>query len=75
MRYLITGGAGFIGSHLAEQLVKSKYKVIILDNLAVGNKKNLKNIIKKVQFKKIDICNFNKLKTLFKKGCTSLKIA
>ena len=38
MRYLITG-AGFIGSHLAEQLVKSKYKVIILDNLAVGNKK------------------------------------
>ena len=68
MRYLITGGAGFIGSHLAEQLVKSKYKVIILDNLTVGNKKNLKNIIKKVQFKKIDICNFNKLKSVFKKG-------
>ena len=52
MRYLITGGAGFIGSHLAEQLVKSKYKVIILDNLAVGNKKNLK-ILSKVQFKKL----------------------
>ncbi len=68
MRYIITGGAGFIGSHLAEKLVKSKCKVIVLDNLTVGTKKNLKNIIKRIEFRKIDICNFNKLKKIFKKG-------
>ena len=43
MKSLITGGAGFIGSHLAEKLVKLKHKVIILDNLSTGRKKNLEH--------------------------------
>ena len=34
---LVTGGAGFIGSHLVEELVRRKYKVIVLDNLSTGN--------------------------------------
>ena len=41
---LITGGAGFIGSHLSEFLVKKKLQVIVIDNLSSGNIKNLKTI-------------------------------
>ncbi len=41
MRYLITGGAGFIGSHLAETLVARGDAVVALDNMATGNARNL----------------------------------
>lgn len=40
-RYLITGGAGFIGGHLAETLVKDGQEVVVLDNLATGKRENL----------------------------------
>lgn len=39
--YLVTGGCGFIGSHLTEQLLKSGAKVIVLDNLSTGKQSNL----------------------------------
>ena len=41
MRILITGGAGFIGSHLTDRLVADGHKITILDNLATGRKENL----------------------------------
>lgn len=41
MRYLITGGAGFIGSHLAEYLLKHGQEVVVWDNLSTGNEENL----------------------------------
>lgn len=44
MRYLITGGAGFIGSHLCEYLVAGGHRVIALDDLSTGNLSNLKKI-------------------------------
>jgi len=44
---LVTGGAGFIGSHLVDRLVKEKNKVIVLDNLITGNLKNLSGVQKK----------------------------
>ena len=40
-KYVITGGAGFIGSHLAENLVKQGHQVVVLDNLATGKEENL----------------------------------
>ena len=38
-KILITGGAGYIGSHIVEELIKSKEKVFIIDNLSTGHKK------------------------------------
>ena len=50
MRYIVTGGAGFIGSHIAERLVSEGKKVVVVDNLFSGNEENLANIISKVKF-------------------------
>ena len=47
---LITGGAGFIGSHLAEKLIESGIKVKVLDNLVTGKKENLENCWNKKNF-------------------------
>ena len=52
MKYLITGGAGFIGSHIADFLLKNGSKVVVIDNLSGGNKKN---VSPKVRFYKADI--------------------
>ena len=40
---LITGGAGFIGSHLVDDLIKNGYEVMIVDNLLSGKKENIYN--------------------------------
>ena len=44
MRVLITGGAGFIGSHLAEELLKNKHQVIALDDLSTGRLENIAHL-------------------------------
>ena len=51
MKYLITGGAGFIGSHLAETLVARGDQVIILDNFSTGSVNNLDNLTGLVEIK------------------------
>ena len=57
MRSLITGGGGFIGSHLAERLVNLKHEVIVIDNFSVGRKSNLSQIKKKIKIINADILN------------------
>ncbi len=42
---LITGGAGFIGSHLAEELLQRDYRVIALDNLSTGSRQNVAHLL------------------------------
>lgn len=56
---LVTGGAGFIGSHLCERLFKMGHKIICLDNLFTGSLKNIKQFFKNKNFKfiKHDIVN------------------
>src|SRR5271167_3856856 len=44
MRYLITGGAGFIGSHLAERLLQQGEHVVLLDNLSTGSMENIRHL-------------------------------
>ena len=55
MKYLVTGGAGFIGSHLTEQLISRGDQVVILDNLSTGLSDNLSAIKNKVEFVQGDI--------------------
>ncbi len=61
---MITGGAGYIGSHIAEILIKKKKKVIIVDNLSTGFRKLIN---KKAKFYKADIHNKKKNKIYYKK--------
>ena len=51
MKYLITGGAGFIGSHLSEKLILRGDQVVIFDNLSTGSANNLAGISEKIEFK------------------------
>ena len=55
MRVLITGGAGFIGSHLCDALVAEGKEVVILDNLSTGSKKNIAHLAGKIQVFQGDI--------------------
>ena len=59
MRVLVTGGAGFIGSHLCELLVKANHEVICLDNYFTGSKKNVYPLLSRSGFEVIrhDIIN------------------
>ena len=51
MKYLVTGGAGFIGSHLCDALIKRGDSVLVLDNLSTGNLKNIDHLFGKPLFK------------------------
>ena len=55
MKYLITGGAGFIGSHLAEKLIARGDQVVIFDNLSTGSVMNLSGIKEKITFREGNI--------------------
>ena len=66
MDFVITGGAGFIGSHIAKQLVNTGHNVTIFDNLSNGKKKNLTAIIDKIKFVNGDIRDFDLLKNTLK---------
>src|SRR5262249_39191704 len=44
MRYLITGGAGFVGSHLAEELLRRSHEVYVIDDLSTGTINNLRHL-------------------------------
>ena len=55
MKSVVTGGAGFIGSNLVDQLVKLGHQVIVLDNLSTGQLSNLVQVKNKIEFVNVDI--------------------
>jgi nucleoside-diphosphate-sugar epimerase len=57
-KYLVTGGAGFIGSHISEELVKRGHVVRVLDNFLTGKKENIASLLDKIEFIEGDIKDF-----------------
>lgn len=66
MKFVVTGGAGFIGSHLVEHLVERGYSVIVIDDLNTGKIENLKNVYKKIEFIEGDIRDNTLLRKVLK---------
>ena len=62
IKIIVTGGAGFIGSNLVDELIKRNFEVHVIDNLATGEKKNI-NIA--AIFHKADITQLKKIKPIF----------
>jgi len=67
MKIMITGGMGFIGSHLSEQLLIEKHNLVILTK-SFFKKHNITNISKKIKIEKTDITNFKKLSQSIQKN-------
>jgi UDP-glucose 4-epimerase len=63
-KYLVTGGACFIGSQLVDKLIEQNNEVIVIDDLSAGKKENLNT---KAIFYQLDICDFEKIKPVFER--------
>ena len=61
MRFVVTGGAGFVGSHLVKLLVKNGHKITVIDNLHTGKKENLDEVKDKIEFLNIDIQDYDSM--------------
>ena len=66
MKYAVTGGAGFIGSHLTKNLVERGNEVIVIDNLNTGKKQNVEKISKKIDFFEVDVRDFSAIENILK---------
>jgi len=64
--YLITGGAGFIGSHIVEHLAtRTDHEITVIDSLLTGTKENLNPFLDRIRFLEYDITNTDKLAAIF----------
>jgi UDP-glucose 4-epimerase len=66
MKYGVTGGAGFIGSYLVKYLLNQNHSVKVFDNLHVGKLENIQEVTNEIDFKKLDILDFNNLRNEMK---------
>ena len=67
MKVIITGGSGFIGSHLADLLIDSDYEVVVIDNLSIGRLENISHLLvnSKFTFLQADITDFDAIEIVF----------
>ena len=66
MKYVVTGGAGFIGSNIVKLLLKENHQVTIIDNLHSGKLSNLEEVKEKIEFHNCDILDVKKMDELCK---------
>ena len=68
MKVVITGGSGFIGSHLADFLIDSDYEVVVVDHLSIGRLENISHLLEhsKFTFLQADITDFDAIENMFK---------
>ncbi len=72
MKILITGGAGYIGSHACITFLNAGYEIVVVDNLSNSKKESLNRVEKitgkKIKFYKVDLCDIEALETVFKEN-------
>jgi nucleoside-diphosphate-sugar epimerase len=68
MRVLVTGGGGFIGSHVAERLLGDGHEVVVLDNFATGRRENLMALVHDLELVEGDIRSYERVHTAMR-GC------
>ena len=70
---LVTGGAGYIGSHTCVELLEKGYEVIVVDNLSNSSTESMSRVEKitgkKVKFYEVDCCDYAKFEEVYNKVC------
>ena len=64
MKFVVTGGAGFIGSYIVKHLLKQRHQVTVVDNFWRGRLENLTGFEEQIDIQKFDILDFDSLKTV-----------
>ena len=64
MKFVVTGGAGFVGSYLVKLLIDEGHSVIVIDNLVKGKKSNLESVLEKIEFHQVDIRDYEALEKI-----------
>ena len=66
MNFAVTGGAGFIGSHIVKRLVGEGHDVTVVDNLSRGAMSSLEDVLDQIDFVRMDICEYDRLKKILR---------
>ena len=72
MKYVVVGGAGFIGSNIVDKLIEQDHEVVIVDNLSTGK---MENVNPKASVEYIDICNVKECSAMVVKSFSFLSLA
>ncbi len=65
-KIVVTGGAGFIGSHIVDALLKEGARVVIVDNLSTGRRENIEHVLERIEFFETNIVDTKALEEIFK---------